>query len=136
MGSRENLERLYDLLDKQIDKVVAKNDITPNELESMYKSVCVMDKIEKMMYGEGGYSETGYSYEWPVYDRYPMSGNRGRSPMTGRYVSREARPNRGMSGHSIKDRMISKLEQMMDETSSEYEKEEITKYIHSLEASK
>ncbi len=140
MGNTENIEKLYDLLDKQVEKIVAKNDITPNELESMYKSICVMEKIDKMIYGDSGNSETasyGHSYDYSYgmpYDDYGMnSGYRGRSPMTGRFVSRDGRSNRGMSGHSIKDRIISRLEHMMDETNSEYEKEEISKYIRTFE---
>lgn len=40
------------------------------------------------------------------------------------------------SGHSIKDRMISRLEHMMDETDSDYERDEISSYIRKLEMSK
>lgn len=135
MDNKDNLIKLYELLDQQIEKVVAKNDITPNELESMYKSICVMEKVEKMItepeYGDSGYS--GYSHDY-----YDASYMRGRSPMTGRYVSRDGsmRGMNGRSGHSIHDRAISKLEHMMDETNSAYERNEISKMIRELEQNK
>ena len=54
--------------------------------------------------------------------------DRGRSPVTGRYVSRD----HGYSGHSINDRMISQLENMYDEAKTEYEREEVRKEIERL----
>ena len=53
---------------------------------------------------------------------------RGRSSVTGRYVSRDG----GYSGHSIQDRMIDRLERMMSEADSPYEKQVIEKWIHRL----
>lgn len=40
---------------------------------------------------------------------------------------------RGMSTHSIKDRMIAALEKQMDEAKSEYEREEVRKAIMDIE---
>lgn len=51
---------------------------------------------------------------------------------TGRYMSRED----GYSGHSIKDRMIARLEGMYDEAKSEHEREEIQKEIRRIESEK
>ena len=58
--------------------------------------------------------------------------------MTGRYISRDGRSMRsnGNSGHSIKDRAISRIEQMMDEAGSEYEREELSSIIRSIESGK
>lgn len=123
-------ERMHELLTREIDRILDKGDLTPNELDNMYKAICVMDKIDSMM-GMGGSSEMSY------YGRsYDYSGERGRSPMTGRYVSRDSSYMHGRSGHSIKDRMISRLEHMMDETDSDYERNEISGYIRKLEGSK
>ena len=53
--------------------------------------------------------------------------------MTGRYVSRDGRYNdsydRGYSGHSIGDRAVDRLEKMMDDAGSEFERETIKRYI-------
>lgn len=65
---------------------------------------------------------------------------RGRSPITGRFVSRLDRPmehydrkySGGYSGHSINDRMIASLEKLIDTAESDYEREEIRNEIESL----
>lgn len=134
MDNTESLMRLYELLGQELKRIVDKGSISPAELENAYKAVCLMEKIDEMTGMDGGYSETGYSY-----DDYWRSGRRGRSPVTGRYVSRNGRSMRGEngnSGHSIKDRMISRLEHMMDETDSDYERDEISSYIRKLEMNK
>lgn len=119
--SRENLEKLHALLDKEIGRIADKTDISPGELENAKMAICVIKDIEEIVGSDD-------------YDGY--SRTRGRSPVTGRYVSREGGMRGGYSGHSIKDRMISKLEHMMDETDSEYEKNEIANYIRTLEMNK
>lgn len=134
MDNTESLMRLYELLGQELKRIVDKGSISPAELENAYKAVCLMEKIDEMTGMDGGYSETGYSY-----DDHWRSGRRGRSPVTGRYISRNGRSMRGEngnSGHSIKDRMISRLEHMMDETDSDYERDEISSYIRKLEMSK
>lgn len=134
MDNTESLMRLYELLGQELKRIVDKGSISPAELENAYKAVCLMEKIDEMTGMDGGYSETGYSY-----DDHWRSGRRGRSPVTGRYISRNGRSMRSMnenSGHSIKDRMISRLEHMMDETDSDYERDEISSYIRKLEMSK
>ena len=132
MDSKDTLNRLYELLDDEIQKIVSKNDITPVELERAEKAICIMHKIEEMLGMDSGYSETSY-YDSPFYN---MSGRRGRSPMTGRFVSRDGRSMRsnGNSGHSIKDRAISRIEQMMDEAGSDYEREELSSIIRGIES--
>lgn len=87
---------------------------------------------------------------------------RGRSPLTGQFVSRGMMPmydsygnqgggnsntyaygnqsmgqnsqayNGGYSGHSINDRMIASLEHMMSQTNDQYEKEQIRNEIESI----
>ena len=115
---RVALERMHELLGKEIVRIVEKGDLTPSELENADKAVCLIAKIEDML------GMTGYS-----------SGP-DRSPVTGRYISREGSYMHSNSGHSIKDRMISRLEHMMDETDSEYERKEISEYIRKLEMNK
>lgn len=128
-------ESIMDLLEKEIDKIIKKGDITPVELESLYKCVCVIEKI-KMMEESGeeysdGYSEAYGRYSMPYWNQYEG----GRSRTSGRYMSRGRRGN-GYSSHSIKDRMIDCLEKMMDEAGSEYERNTVSDWINRLEAEK
>ena len=138
---------------KEVDKIVQKGDLTPAELDNVYKVACTMEKIQKLCtepgYSEGmpgsyGYGMSGWRPEM-VYgmnggmnsgmqngswgnDMY--SGNKMRSPVTGRYLSRGADDN--YSGHSIEDRMIASLEQQMDSAKSEYERKVIMDEIQRI----
>ena len=125
------LQTLRDLALRMVGKLAMKDDLTPTEIDNAMKAVCLLDKIDgrEMMeqYGEGpsgnyygNYGDGGNSSNYGNGSSY----RRGRSPITGRYVSR--------SGHSIQDRAISKLERMMDETSSGYEREELGRLIEGI----
>ena len=80
------LEDLKELLVDQIKKVTKKGDITPNELENMYKAVDIIKDIstikamEKAEKEEEEYSQRGYSR-----DRYSRDGSYGGSSMRGSY---------------------------------------------------
>lgn len=80
-----------------------------------------------MSYNSYGYDNMG---GWSPEMAY--SGERGRSSVTGHYVSRGSDDygTRTMnhdtrSGHSINDRMVDQLEKMMDTASSEFERQQI-----------
>lgn len=98
------LEDLMILLDKDIRGVIDKGDILPGDYDCLSKAVDMVKDIKTIIAMEqGGYFDTeGVSGRmWPpVYwqnsngydnNNNSMGGNsyaRGRSPMTGRYVSR------------------------------------------------
>lgn len=172
MGLNKHYDELKQILDEQICKILKKGDITPQELDSLYKASAIMldMETEKAMKEseEGGYSQrmsymNGQSnhYPWFMYqDRgmsnrgnsYSMnmntydnaydgaydgaydasqennySGRRGRSSRTGRYVSRD-------SGYSRdKERMIEKLEEMMDEVATDKERRALQQCVDKLE---
>ena len=122
-------------LNDSIDELNKKKDLTPSDLETLCKAY----KLKREL--EGDYtSESSYGMYAPRYDRIPMNNSMGewhaevsfapmRSPVTGRYVSRDME---GMSSHSIKDRMVAKLEDMYDEAKTELEREEIRKEIRRI----
>ena len=132
------LEKTEDLLIKEIRKVNAKNDLTPQELNSMKEAVCLMKdiiKLEEMM--EGANKE--YDEYSEYYDDMPVrSMRRGRDANTGRYVSRmHGRSMNSMnymdtSRHSIEDRMVAKLESMMDGAGSDFERQKIGEWINKI----
>lgn len=155
----KTLEHLKETLEDEIKKVIKKGDITPSEMESIQSAVCTIETIKKIE--NGNYSEgmmNGDSYGWntrnmpythmPSYDsyghdsygnyseRYYNDGNsyrRGRSPVTGRYISRgRGAYDDGYSGHSIKDRMVARLESMMDEAQTEHERQTVSEWINRL----
>lgn len=146
------LNMLKELVLTEIQKITKKGDLTSAELENAEKAICLIEKIGNIEKGPG-YSEAMYPTHMidpnMMYDNMPgnMSGNsyaRGRSPVTGRYISRgmngsygpydSTSMGRGYSGHSINDRMIAKLEEMYDEAKTEHERDMVNMWIKRLEA--
>ena len=146
---RKAKEKAEDL----IRDITRKEHISPAELEAVMKSVCLIMKVDGTENGngdyEGEYSERGisrnssrrnemYNYEPMGYDE--ASYRRGRSSVTGQYVSRDSSHryydggsrNSGYSGHSIQDRMIAKLEDMYDEAHTEHERQVVQDWINRL----
>lgn len=129
------LAKLEKLVEQEVDKIVAKGSISPNELEMASKAVCLIEKIK--MIDE---IDSDYDYEGSYSRGYDRSYRRGRSydprdrwPDRGRDYSMD----RGYSGHSVKDRMISHLEStMMDEAQSESERRTIEALIGQLSTTK
>lgn len=120
------MEKLYsdlkEMVEEEIRRIVKKNDITPTELENLTKAVCLVEKV-KMLDG-GGYSQMSYGDEG-MSNGYHNRAYHGNSEMYTRY-------DRGYSGHSIKDRMIAKLESMYDEAKSDHERQTVDEWINRL----
>lgn len=116
------LDHMQDLLLREIRKVNQKNDLTPQELNNLDTALCVMEKklkLDKMMEEANYEYDTKHSeYMNPDMDSY----RRGRSPMTGRYVSR----------HSLSDRAVSMLENLMDKNPGEWEQRKINEWINEI----
>lgn len=130
-----------EMLEEQIKTVLKKGDISPQELSALKEAweLRAMIKCSEEMGDESSYDMTPRSYMMdPRYGSYDGgSYRRGRSMTTGRYMSREdGYSSGGYSGHSIKDRMIARLESMYDEAKSEHEREEIQKEIRRIESEK
>ena len=149
------LEDLSYVLEDMIEPIAKKQDISPTELDNVYKAVKTMNYIETIKamkeYGnsnegsyargnsyrgsynsyEGGNSNRGSynSYEGNSRDGYSgeNSYRRGRDAM-GRFTSRD-----GYSRAEDKQQMISKLEKMMQNASSENERQAIMECIRSME---
>ena len=135
------LMELQDLLMSELKKITDKKDINPAELENAKKAVCTIKEIEEIMAmtdSEYGYSNANRNYD-VRFGRMKGSYRRGRDSDTGRYVSRKdshddySMMEEGHSGHSIKDRMIAKLEGMYDESKGDYERQMIDQWIRRLE---
>lgn len=120
----ESLYRLEDLLCDQVDQIVAKNDITPVELERAYKVVDIIKDIETIGamkdYDEDYNSyDDGMSYARNRDSMGRYSSRRGRrSYDSGNYSSRRSYNNRmmsmdrGYSGDDSKEHMMQKIEEL------------------------
>ena len=145
MVDMELIKSAEKLLEKKIRKIVDKGDMTSSELDNLKKALCVADMLNNMQNGMpagDGENSYGYSNGWNMNIRrmnempyeYGMptdSYGRGRSPVTGRYISRGTGVT-GYSGHSIEDRMIASLEQQMDSATSDYERTKIQEEINRI----
>lgn len=118
-------------LRKEIKRIVDAGTLNPTDVKTVTDAVCLMLKSLELEDRVEGKEYTDSSYA-------PM-----RSPSTGRYVSRDTDPymmdshtynsyrmpmphsrtryDMGYSGHSTKDRMVARLEDMMGEAKNEYE---------------
>lgn len=149
----ETFKKIKDKLEDNICILLNKPNMTLEDLKFLGESVDVLKDIsiiegmedysEEM---EKGYSETSRDARrmYPknramtaAYERGYIDGTsneRGRSPYTGRYVSRdEWRMDEHRSGHSIDDRMVAAMEQMYDNASTEHERmriDDVIKHIH------
>lgn len=130
----EVLYKFEDLLLDEIENLVAKRDLSPTEIERGKMAVCAIKEIEEAMamprYSGDEYSETGRSYD-------NMSGARGRSARTGRYISNDSSRmsyagrnsyNSMASNHDRKD-MIMDLEMEMDKATNDRDRQTISDMI-------
>lgn len=171
MDNDKTLEKIRDSVEEAIRPLLKKGEaMTPADLESLTKAVCIIEKIKRIE--NGNFDE---SYSENSFDDSGNSYRRGRSSITGRYVSRDAyhdggsygyhdsastggsygyhdgastrryydggssarsyggnSMSRDYSGHSIQDRMIDRLERMMDEAQSENERQTVRDWINRL----
>ena len=141
MDINEILQNAREAVEDVLKDVTSKKDVSPARLEVLMKSLCALDTINTMAQKDNEYSENSY--------------RRGRSRTTGRYMSRDNSNNyydgnsnrnyrdsgnssrryndsSGYSGHSMKDRMIAKLEEMFDEAQSRHEEQFIQDWIDRL----
>lgn len=140
-------EMLSDELKDELKKIIDAKKYTPENVKTLNEAVCLMNGFLDLQEKLGGENSYGTSHMNEGY-----STRRGRSMTTGRYVSRDRDPmmsyqnetygrsydrsyDRGYSGHSIKDRMIAKLEGMYDEAKSEHERQVVDEWINRLESS-
>lgn len=108
----KTLEDLEDLVVTELNKITKKGELTPAELKNATDAVCLLEKITNIQNGSNSYSERSFSYPNTRMTRNSYS--------------------RNYSGHSIQDRMIDRLEHMMDEATSQYEKDAIAEWIEKL----
>ena len=116
------LEELRDNLCEELERVAKKEEITTSDLDTIDKLAHSIKNLDKIMYSGRAYEH--YSYG-PRYDRsYARRGRDGDND--GRY-------NEGYSRDIHSRNMTDRLHEMMDETSSDREREVIMRCISKLE---
>lgn len=160
----EKTEKILESIEEEICTLLKKQPMTPQDVEMLSKLTDSMkdvatasgmkDYVDAVLETDDGMS---YAVKMPKVSYNSFA--RGRSPFTGRFVSRDGVPmgnsmgmnsmtyNRdysngmgnmsrrydgGYSGHSVNDRMIASLEKEMDHAETEYEREQIRNEIEHL----
>lgn len=124
------IEKTREALAEHIQMIIRKGgNMTPPDIDFLFKDLCALETLKRI---ETEGADTGYSQG---------SYARGRGS-NGQFVSRNSgnssrsydgnSGNSGYSGHSIQDRMIDRLEQMMDEAQSENERQTVRDWINRL----
>lgn len=132
-----------------LDQLFAKADMTVTEFKNANEALCTLEKLNKLERGDAMREEYGDSYgnympqmpygasSWVASGPYPDSmyygdnyGRRMRSSTTGRYMNGNS--GSGTYGHSIEDRMVANLEDMMDQAHNDYERQQIQKQIQDI----
>ena len=138
---KKTLENTKEVIKDELKKLIKKGELTPAEMDTVFKAVDSIKDICEMCHEDADgndYSMGSYgSYGTQHWTNDPYAMNPNRSPVTGRYISNGAmRVSYGdnYSGHSIKDRMIARLEPMFDEAKSEYERQLIQNTINRIHA--
>ena len=109
------LESLKGSVFREIRVLNQKPTLSPTEISAATDAVCLLMKIKKYEMGiEEFDDEQSYA--------------RGRSTVTGRYISRDM----GYSSHSINNKMIEKLEMVYDDAHTQQERETIRREIDRL----
>lgn len=123
---------------EELDKLFNKGSLSPAETEAAKTAVCLLKEMDEVFGMGGGYSErrrmSRRSYDWHNDDRMPyreyeITSYANPNPQ----MPSTARMNRGgrnqYSGHSINDRVVEKLENLMDSAESDYERQKIREFI-------
>lgn len=151
---KKTFEKISDTVEENIKNLAGKGiTIKPDELECLNKFVGIAEKLSAIKERDCFIDEEGYS------ENDGNSYRRGRSAVTGRYVSRNSMPyhdgsygefygvgrlhdyhndgnfSRNYSGHSQKDMQIYHLEQMMNSAQNESERQFIRDWINRIKNS-
>lgn len=146
----ESLKKLKGTVEKCIDELSKKTDLTPAEtkaaLDGMQLRDMLLCEIEQCKMQDEYSESNGYS-GYPSFPRHYNMTAYGQS--AGRMYSEQNRSSRmggsgapsynsshdgsyGYSRHSVGDRAVEKLENLMDSAQSEYEREEVKRFIRMI----
>lgn len=135
-------EKLWDITESELRKITKKDELSAAEFEAAERAICILKGINKLKDADinemprDEYSQrfSDHGHERP-YRYYGITSytdsNRSRDRM-GRYTSNTG-DRYGYSRHSIKDRMIDRLESMMDEATTDYERQKVNEFIRQIE---
>jgi len=135
----KSLDNLKSVLEREIDKVTAKGEITPTEIKAVGDAVDILKDIETICamkeYGQEDdmYSMENRGYSTRRMTRYPDVYRDSYDGSYNGYDDMSYNRGRNYSRHSEKEEMIEKLERMMNNATSEKERRDLMECIQKLE---
>ena len=140
----ESLKKLKSNVEKCLEALGSKNDLNPAETKAAMDGLELLHMLDREIEScemDKRYSEVGYSgdgkrpyrhYTVNAY-RHPDMRYSGDYGVQGWYRSNDgAMWEPEYSRHSIADRAVEKLENLMDQAGSEYEREELHRFIRMI----
>ena len=136
------MKALYELKDKlqdELDEIARKPEMGAGDLELVHKLTDTIKNIDKIcaLEEDVGYSEAG-DYEGASYGRGSSYANRGKHYVRGHYsrdgrggYSRDGRMG-GYSRHDSKEAMMEQAQEMMDNATTERERDAIRRFMSEL----
>ena len=137
------MKALYELKDKlqdELDEIARKPEMSAGDLETVHKLTDTIKNIDKIcaLEEDGGYSEAGDWEGRGSYNRGSSYANRGKHYVRGHY-SRDGYSNRGdysrdggYSRHDTKEAMIEQAREMMENATTDREREAIRRFMSEL----
>jgi len=139
----KTIEKLEEVICKEIDETIADGKVNEPKLAVLYKAVDILKDIGEIKGHEDGYSEMGYSMRrMPGYMYDNSYARRGRDgDGDGRYSERPyyMMPYGNTYGNAYEGRgsydngMRQQLENLMNKTTNEQEREEIRKMLRQMD---
>ena len=139
------LTELKEMLEDDVKKITKKGDISPDELNNVYKAIDIIKDIETIK----AMRDSGYSQEGSYGSYNNMSNGRSYNSYDGSYNSYNSYARRGRDGdgdgrysenrgsyeysrHENREQMIQKLEMMMQNAQNEEQRKAIKRCIDEL----
>ena len=135
----EYMDKLKDKLCEELEEIARKSELSAGDLEMVHKLTDTIKNIDKIdMLEDSGYSQAGDweargNYSRNSYNRGSSYANRGKHYVRGHY-SRDGRNySDGYSRHDAKERMLDHLDDMMQEASTDKERDAIRRCMAQIE---
>lgn len=123
----DTYDKIYDILEKELDEIAEKGSLTSDSLMSLDKIVDIIIDIDEICNKDnGGYSQRGYAYGGNSYRR--GNGNRG-----GYSRTNANRNNRGYSRRDDREEILNHLDYLMETSGTEKERQAIKEALNALE---
>lgn len=131
MDTEKTFERVREMIGREMDNVVAKNDLNENSLGHLYKMVDILKDMSEIEMTDAGYSQR-YMYDGNSYRGNMYRSNANSYRGSNSYRGNSYRNNYYNGGYSRTGDHMERLQRMMDEAQTEQEREAIRRVMEQM----